>query len=337
MKMKENLVSIIVPVYNAHDYVERCILSLVCQTYKNIEILVINDGSTDDSLDVLNRLSEQYKMIKIINQKNSGVSSARNKGIEESNGDYLFFVDADDYIFDDCIASLLDDSLKYDADIVRCNYIFKGKKVLNFKNDHFYNLGNEKDKKIVTDLYINTYKFNTVWGQLIRKEIINSCRFDSNLKMGEDFKFNLDVLSCVRKIYVTQKCLYHYTYNVFGMNYNDSLDKIETKIKNLCSIYEYLYKNYDNTLVCKNYIKAITPQLLKLNEYKDTSVINYLIKQEIFVIMTDKLNISDLPKNKYYFAYIFVLKKQWNLLRIAYKFIFKPIKSIKYLLVRGEK
>ena len=93
-----DLVSIIIPVYNVEDFVEQCIDSILNQTYSNLEIIAVNDGSTDSSLKILENIKKKDSRVMIINQKNSGVSSARNAGIAKANGKYLVFVDADDFL-----------------------------------------------------------------------------------------------------------------------------------------------------------------------------------------------------------------------------------------------
>ena len=97
MNKQEELISIIIPIYNAEKYIERCINSLKNQTYKNIEIICINDGSTDNSLNILKRIAITDNRITIIEQENKGVSVARNKGIESAKGKYIMFLDADDW------------------------------------------------------------------------------------------------------------------------------------------------------------------------------------------------------------------------------------------------
>lgn len=90
--------SFIVPVYNTSNYLKKCIDSLVNQTYKSFEIIIVNDGSTDNSLDIINGYKESNKNIKIINQKNGGLSNARNNGVKKASGEYIIFVDSDDYV-----------------------------------------------------------------------------------------------------------------------------------------------------------------------------------------------------------------------------------------------
>ena len=116
------LVSVIVPVYNIADYVEKCVQSIVSQTYTNLEILLIDDGSTDGSSNVCDELSLIDPRIRVIHKDNGGVASARNRGIQEAKGDYLSFIDGDDYIDADMIESLVELSITEKADIAYCRY-----------------------------------------------------------------------------------------------------------------------------------------------------------------------------------------------------------------------
>ncbi|MBR3325428.1 MAG: glycosyltransferase family 2 protein [Clostridia bacterium] len=327
--MIENIVSVIIPLYNAEKYIKRCILSIVNQTYKHLEIIIINDGSTDKSLDIINCLKNKYDYIKVYTQKNKGVSSARNEGIKKSTGEYIFFADADDFLEPSCIQIMLEEAISLKADIIRSNYYLKNKNVYNFKEKKIYDITNKENRKKIENLYLNTYFFNNVWGQLIKREIIKNIKFDIKLKMGEDFKFNLEILNNAKKIVVITDCLYNYTYNTNGMNYNDSLEKIEKKIKDICSIYEWLYHRFNKKNVCKIFLRGLSPQLLKVNEYKNNDIIKFVEQQNIFINTTKMIKISDLNMNKFYIVYVLVLKRKWYMLRMTYFFTFKPIKKIK--------
>ena len=117
----EKLVSVIVPIYNVENYVEQCVHSVICQTYKNLEIILVNDGSTDGSLEKIRDIKDNR--IKIINQRNLGLSAARNAGVLASKGEYISFVDSDDFVSDEFIEIFVECMEKYDADIVCCESI----------------------------------------------------------------------------------------------------------------------------------------------------------------------------------------------------------------------
>ena len=117
-----NKISVIVPIYNVEQYVERCLNSIIENTYKNLEIICINDGSTDNSLKILEKIAENEQRIKIIDKINGGVSSARNIGLDVATGDYIAFVDSDDWVHNRYFEILLDFAIKEEADIVACDY-----------------------------------------------------------------------------------------------------------------------------------------------------------------------------------------------------------------------
>ena len=126
----KQLISVIVPVYNSEKYLKECINSILHQTYENIEIIIINDGSTDNSLLISQELQKEDKRIKIINQKNSGVSYSRNKGIQEATGEYIMFVDSDDFIVQNYIELMYKEITKnnYDACISGMTFCDKNRK-----------------------------------------------------------------------------------------------------------------------------------------------------------------------------------------------------------------
>ena len=115
------LVSIIVPIYNAEKYIFGLIENLMNQTYKNIEIILVNDGSTDNSLNICNELQSKDNRIKVIDKKNGGVSSARNKGIKESKGEYITFIDSDDNIGEDYVRKMVE-NVEDTYCLIKCNY-----------------------------------------------------------------------------------------------------------------------------------------------------------------------------------------------------------------------
>ncbi|WP_060668318.1 glycosyltransferase family 2 protein [Oceanobacillus caeni] len=113
------LISVIIPVYNVEEYLEECLNSIINQTYKHIEVIIINDGSTDNSYKVINEYANNYKNMKVINQKNAGQSVARNKGMEIAKGKYIYFLDSDDYILPETFDNLVQQLEKNNLDLIR--------------------------------------------------------------------------------------------------------------------------------------------------------------------------------------------------------------------------
>ena len=131
------LISIIIPAYNIENYIAKCLDSLLNQTYKNLEIIVVDDGSSDNTGKIVDDYVLRYKNIKAIHKKNGGVSSARNSGIDVANGEYIGFVDGDDIVDKEMFEILMDNAIKYEADISHCGY----KMIFPSRIDYYYNTG----------------------------------------------------------------------------------------------------------------------------------------------------------------------------------------------------
>lgn len=165
----DEIVSIIVPVYNVEKYLARCMNSILSQTYKELQIIVVNDGSTDDSLMILQSYIDPR--IIIVNKENGGLSSARNAGIKHAIGKYVTFVDSDDWIHPNTISSMVDAAEKYNADIVNVEY-----KIVHGDHDAGNSKGIETinayyDEDCNTQLYLN-YVPNFAWGKLFLRKLI---------------------------------------------------------------------------------------------------------------------------------------------------------------------
>ena len=209
--MENKKISVVVPVYNVEDYIENNIKSLLNQTYKNFEIIYIDDGSTDNSLNILNMFKKIDSRIKVIHQQNSGVSHSRNVGIEYSNGEYITFIDADDFVDNDYLEYLLNLISKNHSDMAISISHHK-----NYDNSQFEELYEESKKSIdiIDDIYMNRI-FMAVWNKIYSKRLLdnNDIRFDETLWYAEGMHFNIQCLSCLKKIEVGNKKIYHYISN----------------------------------------------------------------------------------------------------------------------------
>ena len=126
--MNNELVAVIIPFYNVERYIDRCLASVVNQTYKNLEIIIVDDGSQDKSINIVNDYINRFNNIILIQKENGGISSARNKALDIANGNYIVFIDSDDYIEDNMIEKLYTDLLNTSSDISICNYFLEGSK-----------------------------------------------------------------------------------------------------------------------------------------------------------------------------------------------------------------
>ena len=255
--MENRLVSVIIPVHNSEKTIYKCVESVLKQTYGNLEILIIFNDSTDESKRIVNKFKDNR--IKIFNEKKANVSKARNIGIDESNGKYIMFVDADDYLEINAINDLIEIEKKNNDlyDIIVFNYYkcLKNKKVEEKIN---YQV-KELDKQIISEKFIPDLIATNIWGSVWRLFIKNKCikdkiRFKENVSIAEDLLFNIELFNDVEKIYLFEKCLYNYLvsscstlnkYKTNNMQINQEFHKELIKILKKERIYDsniYSYK-----------------------------------------------------------------------------------------------
>lgn len=208
---KNVLVSIIVPIYNVEDYLEKCIESLLDQTYRNIEILLIDDGSTDNSGRMCDSYAEKNNKIRVVHKKNGGLSDARNAGINIAQGDFFAFVDSDDYVEKNYIRAMLDCAIKYDADIVTCQY----EKVWNDLPQYHVNESTScifSSKDALLDLFSDKSSiYPMAWNKLYAKELFisNDVRYPFG-KIHEDEFTTYKLIFYAKKIVMVNDILYFY-------------------------------------------------------------------------------------------------------------------------------
>lgn len=216
-EMKKGMVSIIVPVFNTEKYLKRCIESIQNQTYVNIEIMLIDDGSTDASLTICNQYAKNDKRIKVIHQENQGVSIARNRGLDFASGEYIGFVDSDDYISNDMYEIMVREMERADVDMVACGYNFDiQNQIIPVKNKEEILENVMSAEQFMYYAYCrDSYKAVTNYTvlKLYSKKIIDKfhIEFDKRFKLGEDVVFTTQFyLNCKRVKYIERPLYYYY-------------------------------------------------------------------------------------------------------------------------------
>lgn len=227
----KNKVTIIVPVYNAKKYIKRCIESILKQTYENFELLLINDGSKDNSIKILNDYLKKDKRIKVIDKENEGVAKTRNLGIKKATGKYIMFIDNDDYIDPDYVETYIKIAIDNNSDVVMGGYKRPNSQGNIIKEVIL------KDGKLKKEMI---YKICAPWAKIYNKKYIldNEIEFlDSNL--GEDNYFNLQALIISDKITTTK-------YNGYNWFYNDeSVSNTTQKAFEKSDIFKLLNNSYE--------------------------------------------------------------------------------------------
>ena len=298
-----DLISVIIPVYNVEKYITKTIESVLIQTYVNFELILVDDGSKDNSGQICDIYSAKDKRVKVIHKQNGGLSSAKNIGLDECNGKYIAFVDSDDYVDSLFIEELYKDIINTGSDISLCNY---------YKNDcaqiesPFILSENFKYNEL-----FNTYSVHTVvsWNKLYKSFIFNELRFP--LKNHEDTYLITDILKIADKIsYRLDKCLYHYIFrkNSISNSYNlGSFDNIDA--------YEKILLFFQKNNISADYSKIkliICMELCEIFNYINLKSINYktikFYKDKYKYYMNDVLNDdfqSIFSKIKVIFSHIF--------------------------------
>jgi glycosyltransferase involved in cell wall biosynthesis len=222
------MISVIIPVYNAEKYLKKCLKSVIEQTYKEFEVILINDGSTDNSAVIAKYFEQKDKRIRVIEQENSGPAQARNRGIEAAVGEYIAFIDSDDWVSPEMLMELYNAAERETADLVICGfeYFSKGKTRRVSQNIEPGVYIGENIEKLAYDL-IATYEkkrlrpFSVV--RMVRREILfkEHIRFDNKLKRSEDYLFWVQVhfkVKCINVI--TDKILYTYNQRDSSISHN---------------------------------------------------------------------------------------------------------------------
>lgn len=197
------MVSILVPVYNSAPFLRECVASLVGQTYTDLQIVMIDDGSTDDSLDIMRELARQDKRIEIYNKPNGGVASTRNQLLEKVRGDWVLFVDSDDWIDLNTVEVLLKEQAEGDFDIV-CH---KLKGTSSERKVHY------NQEQAIRHFLEHTFFRGSLCDKLIRSSLFDKLQFDENVSYGEDALMVWNVLQRVKGVCFLDKAMYHYRVN----------------------------------------------------------------------------------------------------------------------------
>ena len=279
-------VSVVIPVYNVEKYLNKCVESVLAQTYRNLEILLVNDGSTDDSAVICNLLAQKDCRIQVINQENGGLAAARNTGISNSTGEYIMFIDSDDYISNYMVEELLRNAKKADAD-VSCGRAFiynRLGKLVNYCDDP------EKIEEIDNNIaeYLSGKITIAAWDKLYKRKAIEGILFDSTL-FNEDADFILKLCLSTLKFVVTNKQYYYYIKRTSG-------SITGTAFKSKCFETWYWSKKWYNNIRAINplygdiFLYNSVAHILRLYK-RDYVPHSYIFKEQINDMVSDLMDL----------------------------------------------
>ena len=328
-------VSIIIPVYNNEKYLEVCIESACNQSYSNLEIILVNDGSTDNSLNICKNYAEKDIRIKIIEKNNSGVSSARNVGLKKSTGEYILFLDSDDYIDTNMIKDMVYKIKKYDTDLVICGFI-----VFDQDKSIKQSFGNEliQGKENIASFYSKLNgRTNSPTNKLYKNNLITK-KFDESLHLGEDLIFNLDYVESCYSLVCIDKCYYHYrrdNKNSITNNFNEQSFDIAEMLHLRLKSYVEINNNKPNLIDINRYF--VTDTISYMNKYINSTQKGLIDKKAMITNILENENLrkalSDIKgiSKKYYLIGLLMEKKLVSFVyfTIRIKYMFERIKFIK--------
>lgn len=293
-------VSIIVPVYNVENYLDKCLDSLINQTLQDIEIIVINDGSTDNSQSIIDSYQDKYpKLIKVIRQPNQGISVARNKGLEQAKGQYIAFIDSDDYADKNMLQKAYDHIKKEQADIVVWNYyevnssaeILKKQTIPNFKSCSL------KDEPTLL------FSINPApWNKLYKKSLFDTIRFPNDKTKYEDLMTIPKVLINARKISKLEE-----SFNYYLIRNNGETRSIDERVFDILKVLNHVNNYMKDKLIFDQFYDEITffniqhimYQVLKQRHSKDLFMSKKFIDQAYDFL---NKNFPNWRKNPYYIS-----------------------------------
>ena len=294
-------VSIIIPVYNLEKYIENCLKSIAAQTYDNLEIICVDDGSTDKSAEIIKRLSASDGRIKYVRQENSGVSAARNRGLDEATGEYIMFVDGDDYLHFQAVELFVGEIEKSGCGMVCAHEIYtpntdeKMQQITEYK-------AHDATVEELFDSSTNRCMGKSVWGKIIRSEAARLSRFPVGISNGEDAFYIINLLDREIGVRCIDKELYYYlnrpnstvtsrfTMKRFTMTY--SFDMLCEKLKNSSNLFlkkyclQYLFQSifYNRTqaigTACEKEVLSESKRIGKkwIKDFQNNKDISLIIK-----------------------------------------------------------
>ena len=300
-------VSIVIPVFNAEKYIKRTISTITNQNFKNIEIIVVNDGSSDNSLDIITILSKNDQRIRIFSQKNSGVSAARNKGIQEAQGNYIMFMDADDIMVKDSLESLVNSAKETDADIS----IGDIKIIKNYNSD--YKMISESDTNIINfsrtevleSFFRDNAQFNcySACAKLYSKKIYQKLKFVEKRNSNEDRFYFFQALCISNIITYVNKCVYLYEKHEQSLSTSQVNSRIFDNLYFSDKMLEYVEKNENSLIDSAKYNQFITYMMVYRNFYRDKKALKKYTKELLeirkFLLEFEKLKIGSQKRVEY--------------------------------------
>jgi len=333
------LISIIIPVFNAEISLDTCVKSVLSQTYKNFELLLIDDGSTDTSGERCSQYAKKDSRITVLQQKNNGPASTRNTGIRNSKGEFIFFLDADDFLEPDALENLFQAHTQNKTDITIGDFRKIGKNILSSGHNNFFSGDTLMNRQQILD-YVNQYiqtpyvhiLFVHCWGKLYLSEIIknNELFFNPELHNFEDVDFNFRYLNYANTVFFLNKILYNYQLPIkqltqsFRIGHN--IEHVNNYVHAFHSVRKFLEKNAPH-IEAKKRVSHLYVSCMIITLIRTCGQLNTQNKKAVYALVkniTNNENVQNsLPfytptkKDSRLLANLVKLKLSWLLMHVA--------------------
>ena len=336
-------ISVIIPVYNTEDYIDRCLRSVVNQSLKDIEIIVLNDGSSDKSEDIILKYCKRDKRIRYYRHNNIGLGPTRNRGIELAKGEYLSFIDSDDFIDEKMLETLYLNAKDNNADIVCCEVYLYNKKIKKirkkFLKKDIYSFTQNNYEYFYKNYYFNKIYSHNAWDKIYKAEIIkaNNIKFGDNKRIfAEDNFFQFQILQYAKKIMFLNEPLYYYYIrpNSIMNQYKENL--VERHL-NMIDDLNNIIKSKPNNSLLRKVISLIAFDSIKMEAINvienDKGFSKFSLSFDLFknhkfykefleIILDNKAFLLEPDKKRRYFLYITSIFMRLNLNIFAKYFIY---------------
>lgn len=318
-------VSVIIPAYNIEDYIEKAIDSARKQDIKEVEIIVINDGSTDNTANLVREIMKEDSRVKLVDLKNGGVSRARNKGISIAQGQYIMFLDGDDWLEENSINELYYKAIKDNLDMIIFNYY----KVFNNRIEK-YNLslhnGIISGKVALKETLLNNIA-PSVWNKFVKKSLFDSgINFDEGIAIGEDLVLSVKLCYLSNKVAIVNKNYYYYF-----IRENSVTNKVDNKVKSITIALSEIKRYLEEKNILNHYINEYNfLEFIHLYFYR---VIVGNVDNSIHKKFFDEFN-ADISKNEYYKKFVKSARIDIRLRIYLYKLNYVLARSIHNILLK---
>ena len=232
--MEEKSISVIIPVYNSEETIKNTAKSVLKDKREDIELILVVDGATDNSLEICNRIKQKDNRVKVVYQKNKGAFWARQNGIDNANGRYLMFLDSDDEYLDGIFERMIELINKYSPDLIKYQYKYFEENETFIKKKDF--------KKMVYPMFIDGYMLNAVWNNCIKREILQGLKFSNKrIRYGEDLLLNLKIFSNIESAVFINDILYKYNTNINSITQSSDRNRWIKNLHDAIEVYNSLF------------------------------------------------------------------------------------------------